>query len=82
MTATTVALPPTRNGTYRVDIDKIAKRDGRTEKFDQKKIVEAVRRCFLDSTDKNEEEAIAIGWRVARAVVKILERSHDKPTVE
>lgn len=82
MTATAVAFAPTRNGTYRVDVENILKRDGRVEKFDQKKIVEAVKRCFLDSTDKNEEEATAIGWRVARAVVKVLERSHEKPSVE
>lgn len=82
MTATKVALSPTRNGTYRVDVEKIVKRDGRIEKFDQKKIVEVVKRCFLDSTDKDQEEATAIGWRVARAVVKVLERSQEKPSVE
>lgn len=82
MTATAVAPAPTRNGTYRVDIENISKRDGRTEKFNQKKIVEAVKRCFRDSTDKDEEEATAIGWRVARAVVKVLERTHERPSVE
>ena len=82
MTATATAREITRNGTYRVDVEKILKRDGSTEKFEQKKIVEAVKRCFLDSTDKNEEEATAIGWRVARAVVKVLERSQERPSVE
>lgn len=81
MTATAVAPASTRN-VNRIHVDNITKRDGRTEKFDQKKIVEAVKRCFLDSTDKNEEEATALGWRVARAVVKVLEHSDEKASVE
>ena len=81
MSATAIAAAPTRNGTHR-SIAGIVKRDGRVQKFDQKKIVEAVRRCFRDSTDSSDENATAVGWEVARAVVNILKASHDEVTVE
>lgn len=83
MSVTTEAAVSTRNVKQRSEIDNIVKRDGRVEKFNKKKIVEAVKRCFLETTDTPEEDAIAIGWEIARAVSNILKGNEDKSiTVE
>ncbi|MEM2251475.1 MAG: ATP cone domain-containing protein, partial [Candidatus Hadarchaeales archaeon] len=59
-------------------IEKVRKRDGRLEDFDQKKITVAIHRALVALGKKNGK----LSRKISNEVVRILEKKFEIPSVE